>query len=81
MNTSTNIRLFGLALVLLTALWTNTTAAQNNEAIGTILVTKGVVQALSADGESRQLSRRSEVFVEDTIVTSPASNTSSAGRL
>ena len=32
-----------------------------------------LVQAVSADGESRELRRRSDIFVEDTIVTSPES--------
>src|SRR5690606_20451924 len=43
-------------------------AAQTGEAIGVVLVTKGRVEAREADGSVRLLSRRSEIFENDTIV-------------
>ncbi len=33
---------------------------------------RGTVEAISALGETRQLSRRSEIFEQDTILTGPA---------
>ena len=55
------------------ALLADTVLAQDEKAIETILVSKGLVQAVSADGESRELRRRSDIFVEVTIVSSPES--------
>ena len=47
--------------------------AQENqdEVIGRIVQAKGAVRAVSAQGDSRQLLRRSEIFAQDTIVTGP----------
>jgi len=48
--------------------------AQENqdEMIGRIVQAKGAVRAVSAQGDSRQLLRRSKIFAQDTIVTGPA---------
>jgi hypothetical protein len=45
--------------------------AQDNqyEVIGRIVQAKGAVRAVSAQGDSRQLLRRSEIFAQDAIVT------------
>ncbi len=68
MKFSTIPHFFGLSLVLFMVLWADATIAQNTESIGTVLVTRGQVQAVNADGQSRQLLRRSKIFVEDTML-------------
>ncbi len=57
-------RLFALALL---SVWT--LAAQAQEQIGTIIVTKGQVSARSSDGTVRTVSRRSPLFEQDTLLT------------
>lgn len=57
-------------LILLLSLYSSAPFAQTNElVIGRVIITTGSVQALSADGDIRELSRRSEIFSHDTIIT------------
>src|SRR6056300_179285 len=56
-------------LALLLAMASVEVVAQDNDAIGKILISRGGVEAISPDGESRLLRRRSDVFAQDRIIT------------
>ena len=55
--------------ILLAVFFSGFVAAQDEEAIGTIVMTRGNVTATSQDGSSRALRRRSEIFAAETITT------------
>ena len=59
-------------MLFLVVLLSGSVLAQDEEAIGTILMTKGDVAAITMDGDTRLLRRRSEVFASETIVTGEA---------
>ena len=67
MNSRKNATLAGLALLALVLLAPLPVLAAS--AIGSVLLSKGVVTSLSAAGELRTLAKKSEVFVKDTITT------------
>ena len=66
-------RILSLSIILMLFSGVPLFAQENqDEMIGRIVQAKGAVRAVSAQGDSRQLLRRSKFFAQDTIVTGPA---------
>jgi hypothetical protein len=66
-------RILSLSIILMLFSGVPLFAQENqDEMIGRIVQAKGAVRAVSAQGDSRQLLRRSKIFAQDTIVTGPA---------
>ena len=72
MNSATSIRSLARSVLLLTLIFCGAVSAQEEEAIGNILLTRGSVTAIDANGDSRMLGRRSQIFARETIITGPA---------
>jgi hypothetical protein len=66
---------FTLCLVAFLLLAGLPVSAQNDEVIGRVLMASGTVEAESPEGVRRQLLRRSEVYIQDTILTGANSAT------
>ncbi|PCJ39085.1 MAG: hypothetical protein COA71_14615, partial [SAR86 cluster bacterium] len=58
-------------LALIFCIYNPSTYAQENQAIGRVLSTAGSVTARDLGGALRELSRRSDIFVGDTVITGP----------
>ena len=58
-------------LVLISCLFISPVVAQEGQAIGRVLSTSGSVTARDLGGALRQLSRRSDIFFGDTVITGP----------
>lgn len=66
---------FKLYLLVNTCLLSMTALAQPTQSIGRVLITQGLVQTIDTSGIERQISRRSEIFSGERIVTGPDSIT------
>jgi len=62
-----------LSLFLLGCLLTSPAYTQESQAIGRVLSTSGSVTARDLEGTLRNLSRRSDIFAGDTVITGPDS--------
>ena len=70
---SSKNRILSLSIILMLFSGVPLFAQENqDEMIGRIVQAKGAVRAVSAQGDSRQLLRRSKILAQDTIVTGPA---------
>jgi hypothetical protein len=65
------LSLFSFLLIFVSSLCITPVIAQEGQAIGRVLSTTGSVTARDLGGALRELSRRSDIFVGDTVITGP----------